>query len=129
MADYCRIDNEQFRILKRHLPGPFTFLLEASSSMPDKALEKRRTIGVRIPSSPIPRAIIERLGAPLLTTSVHDDDEEGYLTDPELIHERYGRDVETVIDGGVGDLMPTTVVDLTTDRPEVLREGKGELKE
>lgn len=125
-ADYCRVDNGQFRLLKRNLPGPFTFLLEASSSMPDKALERRRTIGVRIPANPVARAIVERLGAPLLTTSVLDDEEEeGYLTDPELIHERYGRDVESVIDGGVGDAVPTTVVDLTTDPPEILREGKG----
>ncbi len=127
-SDYCRVDKEQFRLLKRNLPGPFTFLLEASSRMPDKALEKRHTIGIRIPDNEIPRAIVERLGAPMLTSSVLDDEEEGYLTDPELIEECYGREVDLVIDGGRGDVIPTTVVDLTDDGEEILREGKGELR-
>ncbi len=129
VAEYCRVDNTQFRLLKRNLPGPFTFLLDALSNMPDKALARRRTIGIRIPDNPIPRAIVERLGCPLLTTSVPDDEREPeYMTDPELIDERYGREVDLVIDGGVGDLTPTTVVDLTTDESEVLREGRGELQ-
>ena len=128
-AEYCRVDNAAFRILKRNLPGPFTFVLTASSGMPDKALEKRRTIGIRIPGNAVPRAIVAALGCPLITTSVKDDDEVvEYTTDPELIHERYGRDVALVIDGGVGDNVPTTVVDLTGDEPEILREGKGELQ-
>lgn len=97
--------------------------------MPHKALERRRTIGIRIPDNLIPRAIVERLGAPLLTSSVLDDEETEYMTDPELIHERYGRDVELVIDGGAGDAVPTTVVDLTGGEPEILREGKGVLRE
>lgn len=128
VSEYCRVDKDQFRLLKRNLPGPFTFLLETSSRMPDKALEKRRTIGIRIPDNSIPRAIVERLGAPMLTSSVLDDEEVEYLTDPELIEERYGRDVDLVIDGGMGDTVPTTVVDLTDDEPVVLREGKGELQ-
>ena len=129
VAEYCRVDNAAFRILKRNLPGPFTFVLTASSGMPDKALEKRRTIGIRIPGNAVPRAIVAALGCPLITTSVKDDDEVvEYTTDPELIHERYGRDVALVIDGGVGDNVPTTVVDLTGDEPEILREGKGELQ-
>ena len=119
IADYCRVDNAQFRLLKQNLPGPFTFLLDASSRMPHKALERRRTIGIRIPDNSIPRAIVERLGAPLLTSSVLDDEETEYMTDPELIHERYGRDVELVIDGGAGDAVPTTVVDLTGGEPEI----------
>ena len=128
-AEYWRVDNAAFRILKRNLPGPFTFVLTASSGMPDKALEKRRTIGIRIPGNAVPRAIVAALGCPLITTSVKDDDEVvEYTTDPELIHERYGRDVALVIDGGVGDNVPTTVVDLTGDEPEILREGKGELQ-
>lgn len=129
VAEYCRVDNAAFRILRRNLPGPFTFILPASARVPDKALEKRRTIGVRIPSNAIPRAVVAALGCPLLTTSVRDDDgEEEYTTDPELIHERYGRDVALVIDGGAGDRVPTTVVDLTGDEPEILREGKAELQ-
>ena len=127
-SDYCRVDKDQFRLLKRNLPGPFTFLLETSSRMPDKALEERHTIGIRIPDNSIPRAIVERLAVPMLTSSVLDDEEVEYLTDPELIEERYGRDVDLVIDGGMGDTVPTTVVDLTDEDPVVLRDGKGELQ-
>ena len=129
VAEYCRVDNAAFRVLKRNLPGPFTFVLPASSRVPDKALERRQTIGVRIPANPIARAIVETLGCPLVTTSVRDEDDVvEYTTDPELIHERYGREVALVIDGGTGDNVPTTVVDLTDGEPEILREGKGELQ-
>lgn len=129
VAEYCRVDNTAFRILKRNLPGAFTFLLPASSCVPDKALARRRTIGVRIPDNPIARALVEMLGAPLVTASVKDDDQVvEYTTDPELIEERYGRQVVTVVDGGAGDVIPTTVVDLTGDEPVLLREGKGELQ-
>ncbi len=129
VAEYCRVDNAAFRILKRNLPGPFTFVLTASSRVPDKALEKRRTIGVRTPAHGVARAIVGALGAPLIPTSVKDDDEVvEYTTDPELIHERYGQEVDLVIDGGAGDNVPTTVVDLTQGEAEVLREGKGELQ-
>lgn len=128
-AEYCRVDNAAFRTLKRNLPGPFTFLLPASSRVPDKALERRKTIGVRIPDNVIPRSVVAALGCPLLTTSVRDDDEEEeYTTDPGLIAERYGGEVDMVIDGGMGDNVPTTVVDLTQDEPLVLREGKGRLQ-
>lgn len=129
VAEYCRVDNAAFRILKRNLPGPFTFVLPASSRIPDKALGRRRTIGVRIPSNAVARAVVEALGCPMVTASVKDDDEViEYTTDPELIDERYGREVVLVIDGGIGDNVPTTVVDLTGDEPEILREGKGELQ-
>lgn len=126
VAEYCRVDNAAFRILRRNLPGPFTFILPASSRIPDKALGKRRTIGIRIPDNPVACAIVSALGCPLVTTSVKDDDQvEEYTTDPELIHERYDREVALVVDGGMGDVVPTTVVDLTGDEPEILREGKG----
>ena len=128
VAEYCRVDNAAFRILKRNLPGPFTFILPASSRVPDKALERRRTIGIRIPAHPVARAVVEALGCPMITASVKDDDEVEYTTDPELIEERYGREVSLVIDGGMGDNVPTTVVDLTGDEPEILREGRGELQ-
>lgn len=128
VAEYCRVDNAAFRILKRNLPGPFTFVLPASSRVPDKALERRRTIGVRIPANGVARAVVEALGCPMVTASVKDDDEViEYTTDPELIDERYGHEVALVIDGGLGDNVPTTVVDLTGDEPEIVREGKGEL--
>lgn len=129
VAEYCRVDNTTFRILKRNLPGPFTFLLPASSRVPDKALERRRTIGIRIPAHPVARAVVEALGCPMITASVKDDDEVvEYTTDPELIEERYGREVSLVIDGGMGDNVPTTIVDLTGDEPEIVREGRAELQ-
>ncbi len=130
MADkFTRIDNWQFKLLKRNTPGAFTFLLEASTKMPDKALGGRKVVGVRIPDNNIPLAIVERLGSPLVTASVKDDDEVvEYTTDPELMAERYDDVVDMVIDGGYGSLVPTTLVDLTGDEEEVLREGAGELK-
>ncbi len=128
VSDYVKVDNPAFKLLKRNLPGPFTFILPASSRVPDKALGRRRSIGVRIPSNPIPQALVHALDAPLLTTSVKDDDQiVEYTTDPELIHERYGNRVDMVIDGGYGDNIPTTLVDLTGDEPAILRQGKGEL--
>lgn len=129
VAEYCRVDNAAFRILRRNLPGPFTFILPASSRIPDKTLGRRRTIGIRIPDNPVACAIVAALGCPLVTTSVKDDDgEEEYTTDPELIHERYGHEVALVVDGGMGDNVPTTVVDLTGGEPEIVREGKGEFE-
>lgn len=127
VAEYCRVDNAAFRILRRNLPGPFTFVLPASSRIPDRILGKRKTIGIRIPGHPVARAIVEALGAPMITASVHANETEEYTTDPELIHERYGNEVSLVIDGGIGETAPTTVVDLSQDEPTVLREGKGEL--
>ena len=129
IADFAKVDNPQFRVLKHNLPGPFTFLLTPLSRVPEKALARRKSIGVRIPANSIARALVEELGCPMLTTSVKDDDEfTEYTTDPELIHERYGRMIDMVIDGGLGAATPTTVVDLTSDDPEILREGLGELK-
>lgn len=128
VAEFCRVDNAAFRILRRNLPGPFTFVLPASSRVSDKTLGRRKTIGVRIPAHPVARAIVEALGVPLVTASVREDNDVAeYMTDPELIHERYGREVALVVDGGVGDLLPSTVVDLSDGEPVLLREGKGEL--
>lgn len=126
---FARIDNSQFRILRRNTPGAFTFILEPSSKVPDKALSGRKTVGVRIPDNSIPLAIVERLGFPMASASVKDDDEVvEYTTDPELMAERWEQSVDVVIDGGYGSLVPTTLVDLTGEEPEILREGGGELK-
>jgi tRNA threonylcarbamoyl adenosine modification protein (Sua5/YciO/YrdC/YwlC family) len=128
VADYARVDNPQFRVMKKNLPGPFTFLLTPLSRVPEKALARRKNIGIRIPANAIARALVAELGCPMLTTSVKDDDQVvEYTTDPELIHERYGRAVDMVIDGGIGAATPTTVVDLTGEEPEIVREGLGEL--
>lgn len=128
ISEYARVDNVQFRILKRNLPGLFTFILQASGRIPNKALGRRKTVGVRVPDNAIPIAIVEELGVPMVTASVKDPDEiVEYTTDPELIMERYGKAVDAVIDGGYGANVPTTVVDITSCEPEILREGGGEL--
>lgn len=129
VADYAKVDNARFKILRRNLPGAFTFILGASSRVPDKSLGKRKEIGIRIPANSIPLSIVERLDAPLVTSSVKDDDEIiEYTTDAELIHERWGAVVDAVIDAGVGRNVPTTLVDLRdVDNVEILREGGGEL--
>ena len=127
ISAYARVDNAVFKVLKRNLPGPFTFVLNASGKVPDKFLEKRKTVGVRIPDHAVALAIVEALGHPLVTASVNDSEEE-YTTDPSLIEERYGSAVEAVIDGGYGLCVPTTVVDCTDESDiVVLREGIGEL--
>ncbi len=129
VSEYVKVDNPAFKLLKRNLPGPFTFILNPSSRVPDKALGRRKSIGVRIPDNNIPLEIVRALGVPMLTTSVRDEDEVvEYTTDPELMEERYGMLVDMVVDGGYGDNQPTTVVDLTGDEPEILRQGKGELR-
>lgn len=129
VADYCRMENDTFRLLKRNLPGPFVFILPALSNMPDKALSKRKTIGVRIPDNAIARALVERLGVPMLTTSVDIvEGEEEYATDPELMEERFAGEVDLIVDGGYGSTGHTTLVDMTGEEPELLREGLGELK-
>ncbi len=128
VAEYAKVDNNQFKILKRNLPGEFTFVLNASGRVPTKALGRRKTVGIRIQSNPIASEIVSELGTPLVTASVKDPDIiEEYLTDPELLNERYGRLVDAVVDGGYGSLTPTTIVDLTGDEPEIIRQGGGEL--
>ncbi len=128
VSQYARVDNGQFRLLKRNLPGAFTFVLQASGQIPVKALGRRKTVGIRVPSNAIPVALVQELDMPLVTASVKTDDEVvEYAIDPELLEEHYGYQVDLVIDGGPGGMTPTTVVDLTTGEPDVLRQGGGEL--
>ena len=130
IATYAKVDTPVFKILKRNLPGPFTFILNASGKVPDKFLERRKTIGVRVPDNAIPLEIVRALGCPLITSSVKEPGSGGeteYTTDPSLIHERYESLVDAVVDGGYGNVLPTTVVDCTSDEPVILREGIGEL--
>lgn len=127
MAEYCRIDNSTFKILKRNLPGAITFILKASSRIPDRIIGKRKTIGVRIPNNAIARAIVSTLGVPILTTSLKDDGEQEYLTDPELIDEKWGDTTDIVVDGGYGYIIPSTVVDLSQDEIEIVRQGEAEI--
>lgn len=129
VAEWVRVDNTEFKVLKRNTPGAFTFILNALSKLPDRVLGKRKTIGVRIPDSPIACAIVEALGQPLVTASVKDPDEVvEYTTDPDLIWGRYSHRVDMMVDGGAGDICPSTVVDFTTGQPEITRQGRGELK-
>lgn len=129
LSDYTKpLDNSVFKTMKRVLPGPFTFILEANNSVPKLLQSNKKTIGIRIPDNNIIREIVRQLGHPILSTSVKDDDEViEYTTDPELIYERYGDMVDIVIDGGYGDNTPSTVVDCTSSEIEVVREGKGDI--
>lgn len=128
LSNYVKqIDTATYKILKRALPGPYTFVLPGSNSLP-KVFKKRKTVGIRVPDNTIARAIVEALGNPIVSTSIHDDDEVlEYTTDPELIFEKWQKKVDIVVDGGYGDNYASTVIDLTTDQPEVIREGKGSL--
>ncbi len=120
------IDNNIFRLMKKNLPGPFTFILNANSKVPKLFQSKKRTLGVRIPDNRILMAIVEELGHPLVTTSIHDEDEVvEYITDPGLIYEKYGQMVDIVIDGGYGDNEASTVVDCTSGEPMIVRQEKG----
>ncbi len=122
--------NHIFRLIRKNLPGPFTFILEANSNIPKIFQSKKKTIGIRIPDNNILNAIIEELGSPIITTSIKDEDEIiEYTTDPELIYEKYENMVDIVIDGGYGDNEASTIVDCTSGEPVILRQGKGILKE
>jgi tRNA threonylcarbamoyl adenosine modification protein (Sua5/YciO/YrdC/YwlC family) len=127
LSEYTRpISNEVYKLMKRTLPGPYTFILEANSNVPKILGIKKKTVGIRIPDNPILLEILKELGKPIMSTSVHDDDEIiEYTTDPELIHERYENLVDLVIDGGYGDNQPSTVYDCSGEEILILREGKG----
>lgn len=129
LSEYTKqVDTPTYKLLNRALPGPYTFILDASNAVPKIFKSKKKTIGIRIPDNNIPREIVKALGNPIIASSVHDEDEIiDYTTDPELILEKYGKQVDLVIDGGIGDNHDSTVIDLTSGRPEVLREGKGDL--
>jgi len=122
------ISNPTFKLLKHNLPGPFTFILNANNNVPRFYKSKKKTVGIRIPKNNIALEIVEKLGYPIMTTSLHHDDEVlDYMTDPELIHEKYEHLVDYVIDGGYGNNEASTIVDCTGDEFEVVREGMGEL--
>ena len=121
------VNTATFRILKNNIPGPFTFILEANRDLP-LAYKGKKTVGIRVPNHSIPQMIVEKLGHPIASTSIHDEDEIiEYSTDPELIAEKYDNLVDIVIDSGYGDNVASTIVDLTSGEPEILRQGKGEL--
>lgn len=128
LSEYAKVSNAAFKLMKRYLPGPYTFILPTSNELP-KIYKNRKEVGIRVPDNRIVRTIVQELGNPLLTMSIHDEEDEvlEYSTDPELIKEKYEGRVDLVIDGGYGGLEPSTVVDCTTDEFTLLRQGKGEI--
>lgn len=128
LSDYARqIDTATFKILKRALPGPYTFILPGNNNLP-KDFKKKKTVGIRVPNNNIARTLVEALGNPIVSTSIRDDDDVlEYTTDPELIYEKWGNLVDIVIDGGYGGNVASTIIDLSTGFPEVIREGKGDV--
>jgi tRNA threonylcarbamoyl adenosine modification protein (Sua5/YciO/YrdC/YwlC family) len=128
ISDYVRqIDTSTFKILKRALPGPYTFILPGNNNLP-KEFKKKTTVGIRVPDNSIALEIVKQLGNPIVSTSIHDDDDViEYTTDPELIFEKWQNLVDVVIDGGYGDNVGSTIIDLSGDEPIVVREGKGSL--
>jgi tRNA threonylcarbamoyl adenosine modification protein (Sua5/YciO/YrdC/YwlC family) len=126
LSIYARqLDTPSFRLLKHHLPGPFTFILQASKQVPKLLQNKKSTIGLRIPDNKVAMAIVERLGHPLLSTTLPGEMVEDY-TDPELMYENFDKLVDVVVDGGMGGMEVSTMVDLTGEEPELIRQGKGE---
>ncbi len=130
LSTYAKpISNEVFKLMRKSLPGPYTFILEANNNVPKYFKGKKKTVGIRVPDNNIIRNLVEELGNPILSTSVKDDDEVlEYITDPELIHEKFEALVDLVIDGGYGDNQPSTVIDCTSGQPELVRAGKGKIE-
>ena len=129
LSDYARhVNNPTFKLMKQHLPGPYTFILEANSNVPRIFRSRKKTIGIRIPDNNIILEIVRGLGNAIITTSIHDEDIVlDYTTDPELIHDQYKSRVDAVIDGGFGRNIPSTVIDCTGAEPVILRQGIGDV--
>jgi len=122
------IENQVFKLMKKVLPGPFTFILNANKKVPKLIQSKKRTVGIRIPNNNIARTIVSEMGNPIMSSSVHDEDEIiEYSTDPELIYEKYCNKVDIVVDGGYGDNEPSTIIDCTKGGVEIIRNGKGNI--
>lgn len=129
MSDYVKqIDNTTFKILKKALPGPYTFILPGGNNLP-KDFKRKKTVGIRIPDNNIARILVQKLGNPIVSTSIYDEDELiEYTTDPELIFEKWQNKIDAIIDGGYGDNVASTIIDLSNGTPVVIREGKGEIE-
>lgn len=129
VSEYARMSNAVFKLMRRNLPGPFTFILPTTSVLP-RVFRNRKTVGVRVPDRNIIRELVRLLGNPILTTSIKDEDDEiEYTTNPELIYEKWGERVDLVIDGGYGGTIGSTVIDCTSDVFEIIRYGAGDLQQ
>jgi tRNA threonylcarbamoyl adenosine modification protein (Sua5/YciO/YrdC/YwlC family) len=130
LSEYTKpIPNHIFRIMKKALPGPYAFILEASSEVPKMIKQDRKTVGIRVPDNTIAREIVNALGNPIISTSLHDNDDDilEYFSDPEIIHQQYEDKVDMVVDGGFGNIYASTVLDCSSGEIEVVREGLGSL--
>lgn len=128
IGHFARVDNRQYRFLKMATPGPWTFILEATREVPRRVSHpSRKTIGIRVPDHPVALALIEAAGTPLMSTTLIPEGEDDPLNDAQAIDDRYAHQLAAVIDGGACPLLPTTVIDLTSDTPEVIRRGQGDL--
>lgn len=127
VARWAVVSNEAYKVMRRVLPGPYTFVLRASREIPKLMLQKQKTIGLRIPDSPVVQALVQELGHPLLSTSVPQGDD-GYYTDPQEIADTYNHDIDLILDAGVMFNQPSTIVDFSSDEPQILREGAGDLE-
>jgi tRNA threonylcarbamoyl adenosine modification protein (Sua5/YciO/YrdC/YwlC family) len=127
LSDYSKpISTHVYKIMKRALPGPYTFILNANNRVPSLFESRKKTVGIRIPDHKVPLMIVEQLGNPIMTTSIHDEDEIiEYSTDPELIYEKFSKLVDIVIDSGPGGNIPSTILDCTHEEVEIIRQGKG----
>jgi tRNA threonylcarbamoyl adenosine modification protein (Sua5/YciO/YrdC/YwlC family) len=128
LSQYTKpLSNPTFKLLKKAWPGPYTFILEANNKIPKSFLNKKKQIGARIPDNLISTSIVKELGEPLLSTSVKNENDEilEYIVNPELIYEKFKNDIDILVDGGYGSNIPSTIIDCTTNNPEILREGKG----
>ena len=130
ISEYAKVDNNIFKLMKRNLPGPFTFILNGTNRLP-KIFRNRKEVGIRMPDNHIIREIARLLDAPIMTTTLPHDEHEDieYITDPELIDEKFGEQVDLVIDGGIGGIEPSTIVNCTDGEVTIVRQGKGELEE
>ena len=127
ISEYAIVDTPTFKLMKKTLPGPYTFILKASSKVPKILNAKKKTIGIRVPDNNIPRMLVRTLLNPIISTSIHDDNIHEYATDPEEIFNEFQNQVDIVIDGGFGDVKPSTVIDCTSEEPTITREGKGDI--
>lgn len=126
ISEYAIVDTPTFKLMKKALPGPYTFILKSSSKVPKILNIKKKTVGIRIPNNNIPREIVKALGHPIITTSIYNENQQDHATDPEVIYDDFHQQVDMIINGGYGNLEPSTVISCLDDEPKIIRIGKGD---